>query len=314
MKIQKLIYTAVIILASFSAYPQLQVFSNGKLKVGGGTYNNAARLNISDTDNSTIYSKCIFNYGWSDAIKSEINRDDAFTFTGYYNGNRTFMVFGSGDVTCYDVYETSDSALKENVATLVSALDKVRQLRGVSYQWKASEKGEKENKIGLIAQEVEKVIPEVIQTSTEGQKAIAYSKLVALLIEAVKEQQQIIEKLEGDIADVKANCCGNATDTKSASITTGGEGGIIQAAKLYQNQPNPFSSETTIRFEVPQTTSDARLYICNMTGALLKTIPLTEHGSGSIKINARGLKAGMYLYSLVCDGKIVDTKQMLLTE
>jgi len=78
--------------------------------------------------------------------------------------------------------------------------------------------------------------------------------------------------------------------------------------------PTLFSTETNIRFELPETVASAQLYICNMTGALLKTIPLNQRGPGNVNINGNELNAGMYLYSLVTDGKIVDTKQMLLTE
>ena len=56
------------------------------------------------------------------------------------------------------------------------------------------------------------------------------------------------------------------------------------------------------------------LHILNMNGTLLKTLQINQRGAGDIKINGNEFNAGMYLYSLVCDGRIVDTKQMLLTE
>ncbi len=85
-------------------------------------------------------------------------------------------------------------------------------------------------------------------------------------------------------------------------------------AKLYQNSPNPFKTETTIRFEIPQSVNSARLYICNMAGTLLKSIVINQRGTGNVIIPENEFNAGMYLYSLVNDGKIIDTKQMLLTE
>jgi len=79
--------------------------------------------------------------------------------------------------------------------------------------------------------------------------------------------------------------------------------------------PTLFSTKTTIRFELPEAVVSAQLYLCNMMGALLKTIPLNQRGAGNVTINGNELKnAGMYLYSLATDGKIVDAKQMLLTE
>ncbi len=84
--------------------------------------------------------------------------------------------------------------------------------------------------------------------------------------------------------------------------------------KLFQNAPNPFSTQTTIRYEIPEIIQSAQLHICNMTGTLLKTISVNQRGSGNVLVNANEFVAGMYLYSLVCDGRIVDTKQMMLTE
>lgn len=71
----------------------------------------------------------------------------------------------------------------------------------------------------------------------------------------------------------------------------------------------------SIKFKIMKTKSiDICLFICNMTGTLLKTIQVNQKGTGNLTINANEFVAGMYLYSLVCDGKIVDTKQVMLTE
>jgi hypothetical protein len=311
MKIQKPIITLTIILTSLISYSQLKVLSNGKLAVGEGTVNNDARLNISDTNNSTIYSKAYHSSGWGDAVKSEVNQSDGIAFAVYYNDTRNIMLFGDGEIRCVDVYETSDSTLKENINTLTS-LEKVKQLRGVRYQLKKDE--EHKEKIGLIAQEVEPIIPEVIQTSPEGEKAIAYSKLVAILIEAIKEQQQTIEKLQAHVETIENDCCNSGLETKNATMNPAGNNSETESAKLFQNQPNPFNRETLIRFEIPQEVVDAQLYICNMSGVLLKTIQVNQRGQGIEKLNSNELNAGMYLYSLVTDGKLIDTKQMLLTE
>jgi hypothetical protein len=312
MKIQRPIFALIVLFTSFSSYSQLKVLSNGKLAVGEGTVNNDARLNISDTNNSTIYSKAYHSSGWGDAVKSEVNQSDGIAFAVYYNDTRNIMLFGDGEIRCVDVYETSDSTLKENINTLTSSLEKVKQLRGVRYQLKKDE--EHKEKIGLIAQEVEPIIPEVIQTSPEGEKAIAYSKLVAILIEAIKEQQQTIEKLQAHVETIENDCCNSGLKTKNATMNPAGNNSETESAKLFQNQPNPFSSETTIRFEIQQAVVDTQLYIFNMNGTLLKTIQINQRGSGNVTINGNEFNAGMYLYSLVVDNKIIESKQMLLTE
>jgi hypothetical protein len=137
--------------------------------------------------------------------------------------------------------------------------------------------------------------------------------MIPILLEAIKVQQKQIAEMQGQINAIEDNCCQN--NTKSASIgeteTTDLYGNL---PRLYQNAPNPFSSQTTIRFEIPQTVQNAQLHICNMTGSLLKTIQLNQRGEGNVIISGNEFNAGMYLYSLVCDGKIIETKQMLLTK
>ena len=99
------------------------------------------------------------------------------------DGNATF----SGTVTA-----NSDERLKENVVGITNALDKVLDLRGVFF----NRIGDPERQIGVIAQEVEKVIPELVLEAGDGVKSVAYQNMVAVLIEAIKEQQEQINELK----------------------------------------------------------------------------------------------------------------------
>ncbi|NEO43232.1 MAG: hypothetical protein F6K55_03540 [Moorea sp. SIO4A3] len=97
--------------------------------------------------------------------------------------------------TTGDVLIASDATLKENVKPLKNGLKKILGLRGVSYQWKDDQKATRETQIGLVAQEVEKVFPELVSTDSQGMKSMSYSKLIAPLIEAIKEQNKKILEL-----------------------------------------------------------------------------------------------------------------------
>ena len=102
----------------------------------------------------------------------------------------------TGNITAY---YSSDISLKDNIRPIESAVFKIQQIRGVTFDWnKKSNKlqQEKGHDVGLIAQEVEKVLPEVVEIREDGIKAIAYDKVVPLLVEAIKEQQSEIEKLK----------------------------------------------------------------------------------------------------------------------
>ena len=98
----------------------------------------------------------------------------------------------SGTVTAADFNSTSDERLKTNVETIADAGSKVAALRGVNFDWKES--GAKT--MGVIAQEVEAVIPEVVATDDEGMKSVNYQAMVGLLIEAVKELQAKVDAHE----------------------------------------------------------------------------------------------------------------------
>ncbi|HLP42480.1 MAG TPA: tail fiber domain-containing protein, partial [Fibrobacteria bacterium] len=87
-----------------------------------------------------------------------------------------------------------------NIETLAGGLDKVQALRGVRYEWRADEFPEKgfthDPQIGFIAQEVEQVLPQVVATDANGYKAVDYSKVVPVLVEAIKAQQGQIRRLQ----------------------------------------------------------------------------------------------------------------------
>ena len=102
---------------------------------------------------------------------------------------------GTGELTATDFNSTSDARLKENVNTIENALDKVLALRGVEFNLIDQPDVQK---IGLIAQEVESVLPQVVNedNSEDKIKSVSYSNIVALLIEAIKEQQKEIEQLK----------------------------------------------------------------------------------------------------------------------
>ena len=103
----------------------------------------------------------------------------------------------SGTVNAANFNTTSDATLKTNVETLTGSLDAVKSLRGVSFDW--IENGGSE--VGVIAQEVEAVLPDVVSTNDQGIKSVKYGNMVALLIEAMKEQQAQIDELKAKLGE-----------------------------------------------------------------------------------------------------------------
>lgn len=176
----------------------------GTLTVGGGGQAGALQL-TSNTGLNTI------------AIGHDLQQQTAVVLVGGGNaglsglfnglvrlgnsvgGDATIELRGSnGSIRCRDLTETSDVRLKKGVAPLLNALDRVIALRGVRFQWKhenypGPESGEG-SKIGFIGQEVASVCPELVATDAEGYISLNYSRLTAVLVEAIKEQQQLIQQ------------------------------------------------------------------------------------------------------------------------
>jgi len=108
----------------------------------------------------------------------------------------------TGDIVAYI---SSDKRFKDNVIEITDSLDKVRKIRGVKWDWNnnASEAAKKSPNVGVIAQEVQQVLPEIVHEREDGYLAVDYTKMAALFIEAIKEQQIQIENLRLEVEDLK---------------------------------------------------------------------------------------------------------------
>ena len=130
------------------------------------------------------------------------------SFTGTTTFNGIINLFGNTFVNGKNLeaelalgksLPSSDERLKENIHTIQDPLKKVSALRGVTFDFKE----DKKKQIGVIAQEVEKIIPEVVGENHDGYKGVQYGNLVGLLIEAIKEQQEQINELKNEIKQLK---------------------------------------------------------------------------------------------------------------
>ncbi|MBZ0098166.1 MAG: T9SS type A sorting domain-containing protein, partial [Taibaiella sp.] len=89
---------------------------------------------------------------------------------------------------------------------------------------------------------------------------------------------------------------------------------VLKDVKLYQNAPNPFNQTTEIKYYLPQTVKKAFIAIYDLNGKQLKYYDIPQHGDGSVTVQAEELVPGMYLYSLVVEGREADTKRMVLSK
>jgi hypothetical protein len=131
------------------------------------------------------------NDGTGAGYKYQISSTGAHTLTG--NVLVTGTLSSNGDVIAY---ASSDKRLKDNITPISNALDKVNSIGGYEFDWNNKQETYEGHDVGIIAQEVENVLPEVVTTREDGYKAVKYEKIVPLLIEAIKEQQKQINELK----------------------------------------------------------------------------------------------------------------------
>ena len=102
-----------------------------------------------------------------------------------------------GDVLAFSA---SDKRLKNNISNISSPIEKIKQINGVNFEWSDKQSTYSGKDVGVIAQEVEKVLPEVVTEREDGHLAVKYEKIIPLLIEAIKDQQKEIEELKSKLS------------------------------------------------------------------------------------------------------------------
>lgn len=176
----------------------------------------------------------------------------------------------------------------------------------------------KDKRLGFIAQDLKKVFPELVEQDSAGYHYVDYIGLIPVIIEALKEQQEIIDaqsskikelekKIEdSNINDNKFKSSDNSTDIKETDLSTN--------AFLYQNSPNPFNNTTEIKYFIPTGSGKAAIYIFDLQRNLIRRESVLNSGQGCITIHATELKPGIYIYSLMINDQEIDTKRMIILD
>ncbi len=307
--------------------------------VHGYSYNNIA-----------VYGESPYGVGvtgasdnWYGLTAFSTNYDALFA-----QSNNIYMYAGyfSGGLYANAYWGPSDKTLKQNIEDFSSAMNIINQLHPKQYDYRHDGNYKlmnlpQGNHYGLIAQDVEKVLPNLIKDSkfetrmakphaskedtanseTINFKAMNYVELIPILIKGMQEQQQVIDKQEVEMnkqlqvneqlqkqIDELRQIVQSTTQNKSTAFNA-----TPATAYLSQNTPNPFAADTKISCTIPTTARTAQIIIYSQNGKQLQSYKVTG-GNSQITIHGSTLAAGSYLYSLVIDGKILDTKTMILTK
>jgi hypothetical protein len=243
-------------------------------------------------------------------------------YAGYFDG----PTYCNNTITATSFITPSDITLKENILPLAdykvpsATLNRVLGMNVISYNYKDKAIPEaerdtispelaktmysvdKNRHYGLSAQELQAIYPDLVYKGQDGTLGVNYVELVPILIQSIQELKQELDAVKGG-TEFKTRSIGDET----ADFNTAVSGNV-----LYQNTPNPFKEQTTIRFRLADDATNASICIFDMSGKMLKKLPISS-GMTSVTVNAYELGEGLYLYSLVVNGREIDTKRMLIS-
>ncbi|MBP5323793.1 MAG: tail fiber domain-containing protein [Bacteroidaceae bacterium] len=280
------------------------------------------------------YGKAGYNYGVFGTLQG--TRDGAGVYGSSVSGDNGYDVGGRyagffrGDVSATGsiigtIVNRSDYRLKKNIQYLSDtqqSLEQVMLMNPIEFNYINRQMGEDEDgnpvymyqgdeptythkHFGLIAQELRDIFPNLVYEGVAGNGylSIAYVELVPVLIRAIQELKcQLDEaKTGGRISE------GDTTPSDAPGMR-------LMQTELFQNTPNPFNEKTEIPCTIAEGVKKATLYVYDMSGKQLSEYPIDARGKTAVTIEGGSLDAGMYLYSLIADGKVIDTKRMILTK
>ncbi len=281
------------------------------------------------------------------------NTDHCFAgyFTGgevvVMNGNvgigreqPAYLLDVNGTIRVSSTLYSSDERLKSDIKPLTDEKDKLYLLQGKSYKKalipvdikdsltlatakKTKEKTIETPEYGYLAQELKEVFPDLVSQDSAGYYSVNYIGLIPVIVEALKDQRSENEKKQIQIEKQQIQIDEQREQIKQLVKLMGiksidkkvfEENGIESIPLLLQNTPNPFNQSTEIGYFIPETVGSANIYIYDVNGVQQRNISIAERGNGITVLQATALQAGIYFYTLICDGKPVDTKQMILTK
>ena len=222
----------------------------------------------------------------------------------------------------------SDKRLKKNIKGFKMGLKEVLQLDPKQYQYNG--KGstiDGDGHIGLLAQDLEKVVPQLVVEqkhdvyseptvesagklkSSNNYLAIKDNEIKYLLINAIKDQQKIIDDLNSKIDELSKKV--DELDISSNESINPSQNTNDTQVFLDQNVPNPFNGETIISYASINKNSTAFLAITDLTGKLIENVQI-DPNAGNVRLNLSTYTQGVYNYSLIVDGQLLHTKQMIV--
>ncbi len=289
--------------------------------------------------------------GWFSAYGGTVNRavyaealvapnSDAL----YVNGNATLV---TGTATGFG----SDSTMKTNFISINNATTLLNQLNPYTFNYRVNDfptlNLDNDLHYGLVAQNVETVIPELVgtfntpeETDSLGNiiivsqtlKTVKYTEIIPILIAGFNEQQERIDEQDSTIAAMQqqmedmmamiTNCCSQGNNLQAPNNNGNNTNYVpnthqtdVRLSDSYcvlgENSPNPFRDHTVINYNLAESIQSAQIVFYNTLGQVIKVVEVDQRGEGRLNVYGEDLRSGMYTYSLIIDGNVCETKKMI---
>lgn len=149
--------------------------------------------------------------------------------------------------------------------------------------------------------------PEFVYSDSDGNQCIDYIGMIPLLIQSISNLKAEINKLKS--AQTGAMLKSSLSSTSGMPEINTDDTTIVELA---QNKPNPFDVSTKISLTLPESVDEAFLVVYDMNGKMVKQLRIEERGNTDVTLQAADFYRGMFLYTLIADGKAIDTKKMII--
>ena len=164
---------------------------------------------------------------------------------------------------------------------------------------------------GFVAQELQQVYPDLVYENDNGYLSVNYTELIPILVQSIKELKSEVDELKS--AAAKASHA-PLTEGEQETLSLPFREGAGVGSAMSQNIPNPFTEKTDIAIYLPESVQTATLYIYDLSGKQIEQHPVEGRGNTVMTIHAERMDAGMYVFSLIADKKVVTTKKMIVVK
>ena len=258
-------------------------FFKGKVRVTNGIY--ATVLSPSASASPSGQSGTTILSDRDDSVTDKLSQVQALQFLRYDPAEETQTRTNPDDVDLGNMSQEENNYLSATMGDV----EPERYLSPIQY--------------GLDADQLKEVYPELVYEDANGNVSINYVEMIPLLVQSINELSAKVAELEG-ISPQKAKAQPTAIEETVADI---------DMVRMDQNKPNPFSESTVITLNIPSNAQVANIFIYDMSGKQVQSLPVSERGETNITVYAANLTAGMYIYTLVVDGKVSVTRRMIVT-